>query len=116
MYILYGIKNCSTVKKAVDWLEKHNVAFQFHDYKKEGISQEKLTSWTRQVAWESLVNRNGTTWRSLPDEEKVKVKNAGSAIELMQEKTSIIKRPLIEKEGKLVTLGFDELEFRKTYG
>ncbi|MFT4203967.1 MAG: ArsC family reductase [Chitinophagaceae bacterium] len=115
MYILYGIKNCNTVKKAVDWLQSHNVEFSFHDYKKDGISKEKLTSWTKQVDWESLVNKKGTTWRGLPDDEKAKVKNATSAIALMQEKTSVIKRPLIEKDGKVLTLGFDASDFEKNY-
>ncbi|WP_447639839.1 MULTISPECIES: ArsC family reductase [Chitinophagaceae] len=116
MYTLYGIKNCNTVKKAVDWLQQHKVEFQFHDYKKDGISKEKLTSWTKQVSWENLVNKKGTTWRALPKEEKENVKNVSSAIALMQEKTSVIKRPLIEKDGHVVTLGFDESEFKKAYG
>lgn len=116
MYILYGIKNCNTVKKAVDWLKAHHVPFEFHDYKKEGITKTKLTSWTQQVDWESLVNKKGTTWRNLSENEKMNVKNTTSAITLMQEKTSVIKRPLIELEGKVVTLGFDESEFEKKYG
>jgi len=115
MFTLYGIKNCNTVKKAVDWLNVHKVGFEFHDYKKSGISQEKLGSWTKQVNWESLVNKKGTTWRALSDEEKDRVKDAASAIALMQEKTSVIKRPLIEKDGKVITLGFDEVEFEKAY-
>lgn len=115
MYTLYGIKNCNTVKKAIDWLNSHKVAFVFHDYKKEGISKAQLTSWTKQVNWEALVNKKGTTWRALSDEEKAKVTNATSAIALMQEKTSVIKRPLIEKDGKVVTVGFDETEFDNAY-
>lgn len=115
MYTLYGIKNCNTVKKAVDWLDSHKIAFEFHDYKKAGISKEKLTAWTKQVDWEKLVNKKGTTWRALSDDEKENVKDANAAIALMQEKTSVIKRPLIEKNGKVVTLGFDEVEFEKAY-
>lgn len=116
MYTLYGIKNCNTVKKAIDWLNSHKVVFAFHDYKKEGISKAQLTSWTKQINWEMLVNKKGTTWRSLSDEEKAKITNATSAIALMQEKTSVIKRPLIEKDGKVVTVGFDETEFENAYG
>ncbi|PZP48340.1 MAG: ArsC family reductase [Pseudopedobacter saltans] len=115
MYKLYGIKNCNTVKKAVDWLDEHKIPFEFHDYKKEGVTKTKLTSWTKQVSWEDLVNKKGTTWRSLSEEEKAKVKNATSAITLMQEKTSVIKRPLIESDDKVVTLGFDEAEFENKY-
>lgn len=115
MYTLYGIKNCNTVKKAVDWLNEHKVPFEFHDYKKQGITKTKLSDWTKQVEWESLVNKKGTTWRALTDEEKATIKNASAAIALMQEKTSVIKRPLIEQEGKVITLGFDESEFEKAY-
>ena len=115
MYILYGIKNCNTVKKAVDWLTQNGIAFTFHDYKKEGITKAKLTSWTKQVDWESLVNKKGTTWRNLSEEEKAVVVNAKTAIDLMFQKTSIIKRPLIEKEEKVVALGFEIEEYEKTF-
>lgn len=115
MYILYGIKNCNTVKKAVDWLTQNGIAFTFHDYKKEGITKAKLTSWTKQVNWESLVNKKGTTWRNLSEEEKAAVVNAKTAIDLMFQKTSIIKRPLIEKDEKVVALGFEIEEYEKTF-
>jgi arsenate reductase len=106
--IVYGIKNCNTVKTAIDWLKKHNVEFEFHDYKSKGISESKLKEWSKQVGWESLVNKRGTTWRQLDEETQLKVKNETSAIAVMKEKTSLIKRPLIEQEGKVLTLGFDE--------
>ena len=61
--IVYGIKNCNTVKSAVDWLKKHSMEFEFHDYKKSGITKAKLAEWSKQVGWESLVNKRGTTWR-----------------------------------------------------
>jgi Spx/MgsR family transcriptional regulator len=110
---VYGIKNCDTVKKAVTWLKENDVAFDFHDYKSKGIDEKKLKEWSAQVGWESLVNKKGTTWRQLDDDVKEKVVNESSAIALMKEKTSVIKRPLLEKNGKVVALGFDEATYSK---
>jgi len=111
--IVYGIKNCNTVKSAIDWLNKNKVEFEFHDYKKSGITETKLNDWIKQVGWESLVNKRGTTWRQLDEAVQRKVVNEKSAIALMLEKTSVIKRPLIEEKGKVVLLGFDETEYKK---
>ena len=72
---VYGIPNCDTVKKVLAWLKKNNIAFEFHDYKKLGISQEKLIQWTAEVGWEKLVNKKGTTWRALTAEQQAAVKN-----------------------------------------
>jgi Spx/MgsR family transcriptional regulator len=110
--IVYGIKNCNTVKSALDWLKKKNIEFEFHDYKAKGISDAKLKAWAKQVGWEILVNKRGTTWRQLDEAIQKKVTSEASAIALMQEKTSVIKRPLIEKDGKVLVLGFDEVEYR----
>src|SRR5213593_3114176 len=111
--IVYGIKNCNTVKSAIDWLNKNKVKFEFHDYKKSGINEAKLKEWCKQVGWESLVNKRGTTWRQLDEAVQKKVVNEKSAITLMIEKTSVIKRPLIEENGKVLLLGFDEVEYKK---
>ena len=113
---LYGIKNCNTVKSAVDWLKKHNVEFEFHDYKTKGITASKLKEWSSQVGWESLVNKRGTTWRQLDEAVQKKVTSEKAAVELMIEKTSVIKRPLIEDRGKVMALGFDETEYEKVFG
>lgn len=110
---LYGIKNCNTVKSAVEWLNKNKVVFDFHDYKKSGITAEKLSAWSKQVGWERLVNKRGTTWRQLPEADQKKVTNEKAAIALMVEKTSVIKRPLIEENGKVILLGFEEDEYLK---
>jgi arsenate reductase (glutaredoxin) len=99
--IVYGIKNCNTVKSALDWLRKNGLEFEFHDYKTKGVSEMKLKDWTKQVGWESLVNKRGTTWRQLDASIQSKVADENSAIQLMMEKTSVIKRPLIEHNGKL---------------
>lgn len=111
--IVYGIKNCNTVKSAIEWLNKNKVEFEFHDYKKSGITAAKLSEWSKQVGWESLVNKRGTTWRQLDEAIQKKVVNEKSAIALMIEKTSVIKRPLIEDNGKVVLLGFDEAAYKQ---
>ena len=112
---LYGIKNCNTVKSAVDWLKKNKVEFEFHDYKSKGITEAKLKEWSRQVGWESLVNKRGTTWRQLDEKVQAGVTNEKSAIALMMEKTSVIKRPLMEKKGKVIALGFDETGYTEKF-
>lgn len=109
--IVYGIKNCNTVKSAIDWLNNSNIEFEFYDYKKSGITEAKLSEWCKQVGWERLVNKRGATWRQLDETIQRKVNNEKSAIALMMEKTSVIKRPLIEKNGKVVLLGFDEVDY-----
>lgn len=104
--IVYGIPNCGSVKKARDWLEHQNIAYDFHDFKKTGIDQETIAGWMKQVSWELLVNKKGTTWRGLPAATKIAVTSAASATLLMMENTSVIKRPVICK-GKTVLVGFD---------
>lgn len=104
--IVYGIPNCNTVKKALDWLKANKIEFEFHDYKKNGISKEKLAAWAKELGWETLLNKKGTTWRQLPPEVQAKVNNANAAFELMMEKPSVIKRPLLETKPLLI--GFDE--------
>ena len=112
---LYGIANCDTVKKARAWLENNGVQFEFHDFKKHGVTHALLASWLKQVSWEELVNRKGITWRKLTDEEKASVKDDASAIALMLEKTSVIKRPVLELNNKIY-LGFDETHYRSLFG
>lgn len=113
--IVYGIKNCNTVKSALDWLKRNNVDFEFHDFKSKGISESKLKEWCVQSGWQSLVNKRGTTWRQLPPDVQDRIIDESSAISLMQEKTSVIKRPVIESDSKIVALGFDENHYEKTF-
>lgn len=110
---VYAIPNCNTVKKALNWLESNKINVEFHDYKKLGITTAKLTNWCQQIGWEALINKKGATWRQLAPEIQASISNQKKAIQLMTEKTSIIKRPLIEKEGKIILLGFDETEYKK---
>jgi arsenate reductase len=114
-YIVFGIKNCDTVKKALDWLNDKKIPFEFHDYKSKGISEVKLKEWCKQKGWESLVNKKGMTWRQLDDSVKNKIVGESAAIQLMMEKTSLIKRPLIEKESKITVLGFNTEEYSKKF-
>jgi arsenate reductase (glutaredoxin) len=113
--IVYGIKNCNTVKSALDWLKKNKVEFEFHDYKTKGIADAKLKEWSRQVGWESLVNKRGTTWRKLDEKTQANVTTESAAIAFMKENTSVIKRPLIEDKDKVLVLGFDESEYKKKF-
>ena len=113
--ILYGIKNCNTVKSAIDWLKKNKVEFEFHDFKSKGVTAEKLGSWSKQLGWETLVNKKGTTWRQLDETLRLTITNEKRAIKLMQEKTSVIKRPVIEKDGKILTVGFEESIYSKVF-
>ena len=108
--IVYGIKNCNTVKKALHWLEEHNIDHQFHDYKKLGITAEKIAEWQNKVSWELLINKRGTTWRKLPTEVQDRVTNAEAVKEVMITQTSLIKRPIIEMKGHII-IGFDEEEY-----
>ena len=112
---VYGIKNCNTVKSALDWLKKNKVDLDFHDYKTKGVTDNKLQQWSRQVGWEALVNKRGMTWQQLDKAIQQEVTNESSAIALMKDKTSVIKRPLIEKDGKVLALGFNEAEYEKLF-
>jgi len=102
--IIYGIKNCDTMKKARTWLADQGVAYQFHDYKESGIDRAHLKAWSKAVGWETLLNRSGTTFRKLSDEEKEGLTET-KAISLMLAAPTMIKRPVLEKDGS-VTVGF----------
>jgi arsenate reductase len=102
--VIYGIKNCDTMKKARDWLDAHGVAYAFHDYKAEGIDPGRLRAWAGEVGWETLFNRAGTTFRKLPDADRQGLDEA-KAIALMAAQPSLIKRPVLELSGKLL-VGF----------
>lgn len=112
---LYGIKNCDTVKKAMNWLLENNIEFQFHDYKKEGVDPKKLVELVEKFGWEKILNRKGTTWRILSTEEQAAVKDNKSALSLMLEKPSIIKRPIVDL-GKKQLIGFDVSEYEEVFG
>jgi len=92
---MYGIPNCDTVKKARDWLGANGTAFEFHDYKKAGIDRASLERWVAEHGWETVLNRAGTTFKKLPDADRVDL-NADKAIALMLAQPSMIKRPVLD--------------------
>lgn len=112
--IIYGIKNCDTMKKARTWLEAREIPHYFHDYKVAGIDTTKLETWCEQVGWEVLLNRSGTTFRSLPEKAKQHI-NEARAIELMVENPSMIKRPVLEYDGQLI-VGFQPERYEAVFG
>lgn len=106
--IVYGIKNCDTVKKTLNWLKSNQVSYRFHDYKKEGIEAEKLNEWCTKVNYDELINRRGSTWRKLDENVKENIKDQQKAIELMMNHNSVIKRPIIELPDSKIIVGFKE--------
>lgn len=102
--IIYGIKNCDTMKKARAWLDTHGVPYAFHDYKTAGVEKDRLKQWSDKVGWETLLNRAGTTFRKLPEADKEGLSEK-KALALMLAQPSMIKRPVLEIGGKLL-VGF----------
>jgi arsenate reductase len=103
--VIYGIKNCDTMKKARAWLDKHGVEYIFHDYKIAGIERERLERWAKKAGWEILLNRAGTTFRKLADKDKNGITET-KAIALMLKQPSMIKRPVLELAGGKLLIGF----------
>ena len=112
---LYGIPNCDTVKKARTWLADNGHDFTFHDFKKQGLTRELVEGWLKDLDWETLVNRKGMTWRNLPDERKASITDNDSAIALMLENPSVIKRPVLVGQGP-VSAGFSADHYATKFG
>lgn len=112
---LFGIPNCNTVKKARDWLTANSIPYTFHDFKKHGLDCITVESWLTQQPWESLLNRSGMTWRNLDPEQKAAIIDAPSAAALMVAQPSVIKRPLLLLDGKIIALGFKEAEYAQLF-
>lgn len=108
---LYGIPNCGTVKKARTWLETHGVTYEFHDFKKQGVTHAMLSGWLKQIGWQKLLKKTGPTWGKLPDEVKASIKDDASALKLMLEQPNVIKRPVLERNGKVLATGFNEKDY-----
>lgn len=109
---MYGIKNCDTIKKARKWLDENKVEYRFHDYKKEGVDEKLLKAWCSEIGFDNLLNRRGTSWRKLSPQAKASI-NETTAIKIMLENPSIIKRPLLDTgQGKLI--GFSDEQYRNT--
>lgn len=103
--VIFGIKNCDTMKKARAWLDGNGVAYVFHDYKTAGVELGRLQGWSKKVGWENLINRAGTTFRKLPEQEKEGLSES-KALALMIGNPSMIRRPVLEVGDKLV-VGFN---------
>ncbi len=104
MHILYGISNCNTVKKAKDWLEANHIEYQFHDYRKQGLTADLLDSFEAALGWEKLLNKQSTSWRKLNDEQKSNVSKQ-TALQYMLETPTLIKRPVLDTGEKMI-IGF----------
>ena len=109
---IYGIRNCDTMKKAFAWLDAKKIAYDFHDYKKEGVPPGKLEEWAGRAGWEKLANTRGPTWRRIPEAQRANLTQA-SALALLAQNTSAIRRPVVEAGSKLL-VGFDPAEFEAT--
>ena len=112
---VYGIPNCDTVKKARVWLEDHGVEFEFHDFKKAGVTAPLVKGWLKDVPLEALLNRRGTTWRGLADDVKASAEDEAGAITLMIGKPSVIKRPVVVVDGRVKTLGFSAEQYASLF-
>ncbi|MGY8525292.1 ArsC family reductase [Paracidovorax citrulli] len=111
---LYGIPNCDTVKKARTWLDGQGIGYDFHDFKKQGVSEALLRGWLEQVPLTVLLNRKGTTWRALSDADKARAEDVAGAVELMQQSPSLIKRPVLDQDGK-VAVGFNADQYAERF-
>jgi len=109
---IYGIRNCDTMKKAFAWLDARKIAYDFHDYKKEGVSPAKLKEWAGRAGWEKLANTRGPTWRKIPEAQRENPCEA-RGLALLSQNSSAIKRPIVEAGSKLL-IGFDPDEYAAT--
>ena len=111
---IYGIRNCDTIKKAFAWLDAHGIAYDFHDYKKAGVTDAQLSRWSDAAGWETVLNRAGTTFRKLPDADQQNLAQ-GKAIALMIANPSMIKRPILEV-GDTIEIGFKPERYAALFG
>jgi len=109
MHILYGIKNCDTVRKARAWLDAHGVSYRFHDLRGDGLDAATLNIWLQQVDTATLINTRGTTWRQLPENAR-QIGDNNTAVRLMLEHPTLIKRPVLVHDGR-ITVGFSTTDY-----
>lgn len=114
MTTVYGIKTCDTVRKTLSWFKQKDIAFDFHDYRVEGIDKKKLEQWSTKLGWETLLNKKSTTWRSLTPDEQLAIKDKQSAITILLKNPTLIKRPVIENRDVLL-VGFDEKKLEEQF-
>ena len=111
---VYGIPNCNTVKKALDWFKANNIMYEFHDFKKLGAPAQKLAEWDSKAGYEKFMNKQGLTWKQLDPAVKDSIKTKADALQLLEQKTSMIKRPVIE-DGDFLFFGFDEATYQQHF-
>ncbi len=111
---LYGIKNCDTVRKARRWLDDHHIHYNFHDFRADGLTKTKVNQWLKEIDQDILVNRRGTTWRKLTDEQKA-VSSKSAIADLLVEQPAIIKRPVLDNNGTL-HVGFNDAKYKELFG
>ncbi|MGY0614038.1 ArsC family reductase [Vibrio sp. FJH11] len=97
---MFGIPNCDTIKKAKKWLEAQNIAYEFHDYRKQGVDTSLVTEFCDALGWETVLNKRGTTYRQLTQEQKDSL-NEENAVELLVENPAMIKRPILKVNDQL---------------
>lgn len=108
---IYGIKNCDTMQKAFKWMDKNGIAYRFHDYRVDGLSAEQIQAWLKEIPLETLVNLRSTTYKELSDSDKALVADAKTAVSVILQNPSIIKRPLLDNDGQYL-LSFKEAEWK----
>ncbi len=112
MITIYGIPNCDTIRKTRNWFERHHIPYCFHDYRKDGITKEKLRTWCREENWEKLLNKQSVSWRKLSPEVQGAIISATKAIPILLQNPTMIKRPVIEKDGNIIQVGFNEEDLK----
>lgn len=111
-YVMYGIKNCDTIKKARRYLEDNGISYQFHDYRADGLNDDLLSTFIINLGWEALVNKRGTTWRKLSEHEKNAVIDAQSAKKVLLAEPAMIKRPVLVSSDNRYIVGFSTDEYQ----
>lgn len=113
MTTLYGIKNCDTVKKARRWLDENNVQYRFHDFREQDIDRQVVLKWVEQLGWETVVNKRSTSWKQLDESEREGM-NSESAIEAILDNPTLVKRPMLDKDG-VFSVGFSAADFSSKF-
>lgn len=113
MTTLYGIKNCDTVKKACKWLEQQQIPYEFHDFRADGLSADKINQWLQALGWETLINKRSTSWKQLDEQTRSQLNNE-NACDIILQSPTLIKRPLLET-GTLTTVGFKENDYQSYF-
>jgi len=108
--ILYGISNCDTVKKAKNWLDKQNIDYSFHDFRKQGLDAETINGWLETVAWDKILNKRSTSWRNLDASVQQGI-DENNLVQLLVENPTLIKRPVMQVNG-IISIGFNADTYR----